>query len=311
MSDNRDITERLGAIPLGAIRERLFADPKNAQRIQRRYGLANELRGADLEREVLTSLDQQERDVTAHQPGAKEVFEAAVRALGSNSRNWVDFRRAEPTIRKALADYDPAAVVRTSADELVETLRRALSGQTAGSDARAMPRWASLLMQHPDYGALLQRLRLHFLDSGAAAGLQLRDSDLTALVAAALGCPPPTLAQRFHDVPLKVPGLGPTLASEFLRNLGWSGFKPDRHVRRLLEYWFGLDHPALMARAEVMARLIGSNRRDLVCFFFFSALGASKSPRDIPLNQVDQLVWLFGSVAQRKAHSRRPGGTTP
>jgi hypothetical protein len=298
--------EKLGAIPLCAIRERLFADAKNAERIRRRYGLANELCGAELERQVLASLGQLERDVAADQPGANEVFEAAVRALGSNSRNWADFLRAEPTIRKALADYDPTAVaIGTSADELVERLRRELSGQTAASDARAILRWASLLTQHPDYGALLQRLRLYFLESAASAGLQLRDPDLTALVAAALGCPSPTLARRFRDVPLKAPGMGPTLASEFLRNLGWSGFKPDRHVRRLLEYWLGLDHPALKAHAQAMARLIGSGRRDLVCFFFFSTLGASKSPRDIPLNQVDQLVWLFGSVVQRRAHSPR------
>jgi hypothetical protein len=285
-------------IPLEIIRDRVFADPKNAARIRKDYGLAPELCGAELERALLTSFDQQERDVTTDQPGAKEVFEAAVRALGSNMRPWVAFHRAEPTIREALANYHSAVVSVT--DQPHERLKKALGGQTAGRDARAMLDWASLLTQHPDYGALLQRLRRHFRERAAVAGMALRESDLTALVAAALGSPSPELMQMFRDARLKAPGMGPTLASEFLRNLGWSGFKPDRHIKRLLEYWFGLDHPAIKAHAEAMARLIGSTHRDLVCFFFFSALGATKSPPSLPLNQVDQLVWLFGSVAQRK-----------
>jgi hypothetical protein len=44
-----------------------------------------------------------------------------------------------------------------------------------------------------------------------------------------------------------------------------------------------------------------------ICNFFWNrlsslagALGASKSPTGIPLNQVDQLVWLFGAVAAVK-----------
>lgn len=32
----------------------------------------------------------------------------------------------------------------------------------------------------------------------------------------------------------KLPGLQFALGSEFFRNLGWNGFKPDRHVIRLL-----------------------------------------------------------------------------
>jgi hypothetical protein len=43
-------------------------------------------------------------------------------------------------------------------------------------------------------------------------------------------------------------------------------------------------------------------------FFFFSALGASRSPPGVPINQVDQLVWLFGAVAERKPRSTTKGG---
>jgi hypothetical protein len=295
-------------IPLEAIRARLFRDAAKAARIRRDYGLSQELYGMDLEHALLSSFGQRERDVTASRPDQKEVFEAAVRALGSNSRTWVAFLRGERAIRKALAGYDPTVAATASRDELLGELRSALSGQTAAKDARAMLDWAFLLTKVEDYGDLLRALRAYFVERAGGIGLQLSTPDVTALVAASVGSPSPTLAHQFPGVALKAPGMGPTLASEFLRNLGWSGFKPDRHVRRLLQHWFGSDHPALQAQAQAMARLIGSNRRDLLEFFFFSALGASRSPPGVPINQVDQLVWLFGAVAERKPRSTSKRG---
>jgi hypothetical protein len=99
----------------------------------------------------------------------------------------------------------------------------------------------------------------------------------------------------------KLPGMRFTLASEFLRNLGWTSFKPDRHVTEMFQMWFGSpDEQNLIVEADIAAisRVFGRTRIDRsdLSLLRTSLLGAKKTPPGTPINQSDQLVWLYRST---------------
>jgi hypothetical protein len=97
---------------------------------------------------------------------------------------------------------------------------------------------------------------------------------------------------------IKLHGMGPVLASEFLRNMGWSGFKPDRHIIRLLSKWYnGSEREAIIGnRLEKFEATFGTLRKDDECFLRFSILGEMLTPQGEEVNAADQLVWLYGSL---------------
>jgi hypothetical protein len=109
----------------------------------------------------------------------------------------------------------------------------------------------------------------------------------------------------------KPPGMGLPLTSEFLRNLGWSGFKPDRHIRRLFDRWFGQMEPDRV-RVQRTERLISEAMKVLVpshtvchrpalrTHLRYSLLGVAASPDGISYSSVDNLVWLLGAYVEKK-----------
>jgi|GEM_PF-6514980 len=138
--------------------------------------------------------------------------------------------------------------------------------------------------------------------------LALAPGVVTAMMAALLGTGHqlPKQLQPASPFAVKVPGMGPTLASEFLRNLGWQGFKPDRHVMRLFDYWRQSDRswdPLVeRARADVddITSRLPQQSKAIGTFLFYSRLGELASPSDIPLSRADQLVWLYGAFVLKK-----------
>lgn len=58
--------------------------------------------------------------------------------------------------------------------------------------------------------------------------------------------------------------MGFALGSEFLRNLGWNGFKPDRHNRRLLNSCVPALVRAQRDDAVALASLAGRKSKDVV-----------------------------------------------
>lgn len=100
---------------------------------------------------------------------------------------------------------------------------------------------------------------------------------------------------------VKWPGMGFALGSEFLRNLGWSGFKPDRHIKRLFHCWIGTRLDADIApTSEIVQMLIG--RRDSLTTenAKYSLIGVEVSPPGYSFSEIDNLVWLLGAYVERK-----------
>jgi hypothetical protein len=239
------------------------------------------------------------------------VFRAAVWALGSNNRAWATFLRNESQLAQLLGGYDPthAHIAAQQGALTAEALKHYLPGQTAGGDANAILSWAKLLTESEDYYGFLCNLGRAFHRLAKDRNNSLQDNELLLCVAGYLGRPPSTwegekyLVSADHRVlptRRKTPGMGYALASEFLRNLGWTGFKPDRHIKRLFDAWFPNGTEAVNERARYLARLIGYNDKDLWTYLAYSLLGARMAPPDIPLSHVDNLVWLLGAYVEKK-----------
>jgi hypothetical protein len=289
-------------IDLDQIRLGLFGTSDHRRRVATKYDVTIAATAEELESAILKSFGQAELSVddTAHDN--RTIFRAAVRALGSNSRDWRTFMNAEPRLIELTGNYDPQVTASIGATA-APRIQKLIPGQTSGGDARAIVAWAGRLSAVPPYNDFLRSLRDFARKQASVHGILLTGSEITAMVALILGTAPATPFDSLF--PVKSPGMGPTLASEFLRNLGWSGFKPDRHVRRLLTLWFPEDQQ-VRKRAEVLARLIGSRRADVTEFLYFSILGAERSSPGMPISHVDNLVWLYGSMVERARKRTAP-----
>jgi hypothetical protein len=288
------------SVDVDAVCDSLFRDPRICGKLAGDYGFDVPSTQAALRQALVASFEQVRVTGSDSTPaGTSEVFRAAVRALGSNSRNWWRFVRGEPKLRALLKGYDPGAAARAVGSGALATneIARYLPGQTGSADARAVVKWAQLLADAPNFHAALLRLRDRLGHTKA------KPSELPLLAAAILGFgasgprgaePPRGLATW------KAPGMGPILASEFLRNLHWSAFKPDRHIQRLLGRWFPDLLPRCHLRAQVLSQILGTNRADLTRFLEYSLLGIAVTPRTSSFTEVDNLVWALGAYVEKK-----------
>ena len=128
-------------------------------------------------------------------------------------------------------------------------------------------------------------------------GLRLSDPEITVAVAACIGNPNAVLKRKFGD-DVKVPGMRIPLACEFLRNLGWAGFEPDRHVMDLFSRWFPEDE-TLKQRTKHIGELVGRKDRETTGFVYACLLGERFTPAGMSVTQADQIVWLYGSLTSK------------
>lgn len=260
------------------IKQRLFDGVR--ERIARDYGFSVPATADELSQQVLRSLDQQ----TCENPLTQQfdndaVFRAAVRALGSNSRKWATFLNNERQIEQLLSSFRVREVERHPPNCL--DLARLLPGITATADARAILNWARLLSEKRDYYS-------------------------TVIVAGAnrIQLPPQLrflgVITHFTDPahPHKWPGMGFALGSEFLRNLRWNGFKPDRHIKRLLARWTKGEIDIQSAMDQLLG-VIGRKDRALLDNLQWSLTGMEISPDD-HFSRLDNLIWLLGAYVERK-----------
>ncbi len=296
-------------LDLAQIQERLYEDPQVVAKFTADYGLSQTPGNAN---ELATAL----ADAFGQQPDAtrvkrtvtnREVFRAAVRALASNSRSWSTFLQHEETLAELLGDYDAGATHDAITDGRLNLtdVKGCLPGQTATGDAVAILRWVDLLHEVPSYYAGVEKLREAF----ASAGVE--HHELLPIVAAFLGSPShrvrlDSLASPAGLASWKLPGMGAVLASEFLRNLRWNGFKPDRHIKRLFGRWFPDVVTGCEPRARQLAAMIGSKGKESVEFLTFSLVGVSVTPAGHTFTEVDNLVWALGAYVERKG---RESGT--
>ncbi len=104
----------------------------------------------------------------------------------------------------------------------------------------------------------------------------------------------------------KLCGMRFALGSEFFRNLGWNGFKPDRHVIRLLDAWV----PDIVAQqadtAQSLAQIAGRNTNELRTMMQYSLAGIAISSTE-NYSRTDNLIWLLGAYAETKRRTDRDG----
>jgi hypothetical protein len=271
-------------VDVKAIKGRLFECA--ASKIARDYGFNLPSDPEQLARQVLQELDQQPTENPVDQKFDNDaIFRAAVRALGSNSRRWATFRRNERAIMEMLYHYQVQKVVESP--PIQADLAKLLQGQTASGDARAVLAWARLLSNDSNYYDNIVRAAENL------KGLPVHERFLC-------------IVAHFTDGSKKAkirkwPGMRFALGSEFLRNLRWNGFKPDRHVKRLLDRW-------TKGKADVhqdvqrVLRIIGRSDRELMDNLKWAFIGASVAPDDYSANfsQLDNIIWLLGAYVEKK-----------
>jgi len=282
---------------------RLFADPKVVSRLRRDYALKSPASDpASLANELVKSFGQvSELSPTAERSVDNDtVFRAAVRAVASNNRSWSTFLRFESELESQLGGYKAtetnAAVL---AEELsIPDLRAYLPGQSGTADASAIIKWAALLADVPDYYRALTDLARRLVKTG------ISEAEVVPAVAAVLGHPTKRMEQLWPPPDRlrswKTPGMGPILASEFLRNLQWSAFKPDRHIQRLFDLWFDDVVEDYEEEAVDLAAAIGSRSGSVTKFLKFSLVGLAVTPPDRSPTEVDNLVWALGSYVEKR-----------
>jgi hypothetical protein len=306
-------------IDLDRICKALFERQEVRSRIRRDYGFDREPQSpAHLRDALWAEFGQTPTDKPLEQRmDNRQVFKAAVRALGSNSRSWAGYRRREPEIQRLLGDFDPGSAVAAVRGGRLDAgeLKGCLTGQTSGADARAMLAWAERLASGSKYYDELCALA-QALDSSADGIGGLQEGELLICVAGFLAAPPPgcsrllPLATAYADrapAEWKLPGMGYALASEFLRNLGWDGFKPDRHVRRLLDRWVPEVVELSRGRAQELSKVVGTQSRDLNDYIAYSLAGLAISPLGVPRSYVDNLIWALAHYVEKKGHETSEG----
>jgi hypothetical protein len=238
-------------INLDEIQSRLFEKDMVRKKILRDFGISQEpIDPKDFVRLVVDALNQP----VVFQPldqwiANSDVFRAAVWALGSNSRNWCHFLRNEKQIKDILEGYDPVAAA-LSFDKHPDILSRIesnLVGQTSRRDAESMRKWAHLLSKEMAFYKEITRVGNRFRNShNTLYGETLDDFDLALCIVG-------HFADESCSGLFKFPGMRYILASEFLKNLGWSCFKPDRHVNRLFNIWFADQKTSLINQNKLVS----------------------------------------------------------
>lgn len=277
-----------------AIAEALFN--KALPRLVKDYGLTEEpATPAALVETLLRELNQPAvEDLHVPQSNSK-VYCSAVRALGSGMRSWTRFIAAEPALKSALGNpehYDPSTAAEIDPAVVVEHV----PGISQTNTAKAIIAWARLLNADPaPYYKRLMGLYDYVTTFGNERLGDIADHEVM-IVVACLQCHFDGPARVWEGPRLnKWPGMGYALASEFLRNLGWSGFKPDAHIIRLFNAWGGDLVDEQHERAEALVGLTGRKSKELVEAAKYSLAGVAITPEGMSYSKADNLLWLLGS----------------
>lgn len=235
-----------------------------------------------------------------NQKSSETVFRAASLALASNMRRWSTFLNRREEFESLLEDYNPVAFSKAvrSDSSRIEKISECLGGRTGRRDAEAIKKWAYLLGKDIDYPKALEELRNNISDV-------VRPEEVVPVLAALLGSPRKKVEKKWPPPcgikTWKTPGMRMVLASEFLRNLHWEGFKPDRHIKRLFSRWFPDVVEKKSERADHLARHILCGRsKDLIKDITFSLVGAAVTPDGCSRTKADNLVWALGAYVEKK-----------
>lgn len=275
-----------------AIAEALY--DKALPRLLREYNLQETPATPEALVEVLLqNLDQPAiEDLGASQVTNSDVYRAAVRSLGSGMRSWTKFIANENTLMAALGNpgaYDPEAAASKDPADLI----RFVPGINQGSTAQAIIDWANLLTQEPSYNSRILELHDQVRALGSEELEDFTPSEAMIVITCLQAAGPP---QAWKGTRLaKWPGMGYALGSEFLRNLGWNGFKPDVHIMRLLGAWAEDVVETQGQRARRLVKLAGRSDQELIKVAKYALAGIAITPTGMTYSEADNLLWLLGS----------------
>ncbi len=308
---------------LDVIKRRLYEDHAVRARILQDYGITTEPRTPDQFADVVIGrFDQGVASSPGEQKLSNEaVFKAAVYALASNNRTWATFLLSEPRLSELLGGYSPSFThdafgrgtlpLRSASSPglVLRDVQACLPGLSGTSDARAILDWATLLDRSDFYSDGIRQLALELRNHAIEKlGHAVPESHLPLLMVGALAGTvtrnTPGFVQTYRDQLLldgrKLPGMGYVLASEFLRNLHWGAFKPDRHIQRLFHRWCPTPPPRIEMEVRQLQQLLGRQAQDLATYLRYSVLGLEATPPGTPLTYADNLVWLLAAYVEKK-----------
>lgn len=288
-------------IDIRAVKRRLFEDKSIRYRICRDYSLDIGLSPNAVAHALLDAFGQlPNTDLDDCGTVSNQiVFRAAARAIGSNSRKWTDFLRSEKQLIRLTSGYEPRQTHERSTEQEIAAC---LSGQTAGRDAKAIWECAKMLASEHNYYKEIESLENMVCEKCD------EQFEVMPSMAVILGTTNPTKQMLANFPPpkwldakkWKIEGMGATLASEFLRNLKFSGFKPDRHITRLFELWFPEIIKDKKSRAIALGDKLGTKDKNALKFLTFSLVGVAVTPPDRSFTEVDNLVWALGAYVEKK-----------
>ena len=242
----------------------------------------------------------------------KEVFEAAVKAIGSNFRKWVIFLNLEDKTRIILCDYEPQDIKCT--ETLKHNLEKNLKGRTCRNDANAICKWVERLSNPTNnFYDSIKKLHSAVKNEAKSKGVELEQHEITLCMISLFaqgatqkwGGLKVLQKDKYFDTgnKIKLPGMGFALASEFLRNLGWNAFKIDSHLERLFKYWEKkCSMPIPNEKDPRITKILNVLNRDnqkAKNFIRYSLAGIDCTPQNYSYSKADNLIWLLGSYVEK------------
>lgn len=293
---------KMKILDIEKISERLFESPKIRRELCEDFcieDVGDPMKMADSLVESLGQAHQTAKEAENPKSNAT-VFRAASLALASNMRKWSNFLNCREKFEQLVENYDPVAFSKAvdSDSSRIEDVAECLGGRTGKGDAEAILKWADLLEKDIEYYKALEELRNKIIGF-------VHSEEIVPVLAALLGYPSKKVEKKWPPPSgmetWKTPGMRTALASEFLRNLHWEGFKPDRHIKRLLGRWFYDVVEKKSERAEHLAEQVLCRRsKDIIEDITFSLVGAVVTPEGCSSTKADNLVWALGSYVEKK-----------
>jgi 3-methyladenine DNA glycosylase Tag len=232
-----------------------------------------------------------------------EIFELAIDAISSSGVKFSSVLRKKPQIRDALHGYDYEAVA-ANPDEVFASLNGLITGQAEKPKKKAIVTWASILANNRNIGNFIATLAKHFHTKHDRHGNDLVDMHVFLCLAATLSKKPyiivPDSVSEVFGISqdeLAFPQMGLTICCEFLRNLGWSGFKPDRLIKKVFDDYYPSYREKFRPEADRILSLSGygsdaETRRLIQCCLF----GETLVPAGMPSSVADNIIWMSASI---------------
>lgn len=251
--------------------------------------------GQVLEDKIIATFNrngQEERPWIPRSVNNYEVLKAAVLAIASNQRKWSEVN-VEGLVK---------AIKNGGDDETLRVdLESCLLNGAKEKDVAAMLTWRRTLEACPRFAeTVLDPIVSKFLN---LPGLEdhergLSDVEKTALIAARFVDAKDGLNKKIAN------RMGLPLASEFFRNLGRPGFKPDIHIKALLGLWMPELRKAMNRAKWLESRYFTTKSGERKRLLAYCILADRFTENEKDKTRADQIIWLFGSVTSFNAAAR-------